>query len=655
MTTTMLGPIDEPEPRPGDQAVAAAAAALAQEAPVGRLEDAGVLADMDPGLQRLVERRRRGIVPGTTSSTDRGEVAVVAKVGDFETWRGLSEVRSPTRIAPASGGEIVTGRVPLHRIEKLRQMEWVYSLKPARPLRPSLAATTADLAATPSSLPKLASGAAGRGTVIGIVDYGCDFVHRNFRKADGSTRLVALWDQAGTATPDSPSGYGAVHEALAIDAALRAKDPYEALGYRPGASSHGTHVMDIAAGNGGGTKVAGVAPHADIVFVGISPEDVPWEGANLVEKSFGDSVRLLEALRFIFDRAGDRPCVVNVSLGTNGGPHDGSTLVEQGIDDLLEEKPDRAVVIAAGNAYDDGIHTAGQVTEGVTIELKWVIPPNDPSDNELEIWYGKGDVFSLTLVDPEGIDRGTVGLGESARLKDDKGDTAVFIAHRRGDPNNGDNVIGVFLERRFGAGTWTIRITGVSVSDGRYHAWIERDDRAPSAFAPPHVHACTLGSISTGRWSIVVGSYDAHKPTRPVSWFSAAGPTRDGRQKPEVCAPGHDVWAADAETMTRSRRDSGTSMAAPAVAGVVAVLLGEARSLGISLTAADVQKSVCDCARPISRSGWDDREGWGRVDLAAAIGALHQRAGFAAVGPTVAAPARPRPGRPSAKRRRPGA
>ena len=89
--------------------------------------------------------------------------------------------------------------------------------------------------------------------------------------------------------------------------------------------SPGTYVMDICAGNGGGSDAPGFAPEADMVFVDVSHSDIPFVGPQVVGSSFGDSTQLLEAVRYIFDKAGDRPCVVNISLGTNGGPHDGTT------------------------------------------------------------------------------------------------------------------------------------------------------------------------------------------------------------------------------------------------------------------------------------------------------------------------------------------
>jgi subtilisin family serine protease len=581
---------------------------------------------MDPRLQQFADRRRRGINTVATESTDAGEIAVVAKVNDLDAWRAMSEVREGAvlGVGTNAGEWLVTARIPLSRLESVRLADPVISLKAAQGIKPALSATIEEIESRSDLLPSGALGQQGTGVVVGIVDFGGDVAHQNFRQAGGATRLLALWDQSGPVRPTSPFGYGRLYSSAEINQALLTPDPYVTLGYRPARRSHGTHVMDIAAGNGRGSGTTGVAPNADLVFVELAASDIPWGSPDVVGSTFGDSVQLLEAMRFIFDLAGTRPCVINLSLGTNGGPHDGTTLVEQGIDAMLHEAPNRAVVIAASNSFDDGIHAGGAVPANGHVDLSWNVPAQDFTHNELEVWYKAGDEFRLEILLPNGTSLGSVALGENARVNDDDGKTLIFAAHRRQDPNNGDNVIGVFLESGLPAGTWTMRLHGVAVADGRFHAWVERDDRSPSQFAPPHDGSSTLGSISCSRASIAVGSYDGHKPNLPLSFFSSAGPTRDGSEKPEVSAPGHAVMAADSGTGVGVVRMSGTSMAAPAVTGVVALLLAEAAERGISLTAEQIREVLVDTARrsPPAGTAWHDRFGAGRVHAKGAVAAV---------------------------------
>jgi subtilisin family serine protease len=581
--------------------------------------------DIDPRIQLLLDRRARGIVPLATASTADGEIAVIAKVTDLTSWFNQSEVFAGTDLGQTpDGAYIVTGRVPLNRVEILRQLPYVQSLKASQILKPELQSTIEEIKAKADLLPPITTGQQGKGVVVGIVDYGCDFLHQNFRHADGTTRILTLWDQNASSGTSSHLGYGRVYTQTEINAALRSIDPYTSLGHNPGRASHGTHVMDIACGNGGGSRVPGVAPQADIIFVQISASDIPWEGSDVVGANFGGSVQLLEAIKFIFDRAGTRPCSINISLGTNGGSHDGTSLVEQGIDAIVTAQPNRAVVIAASNSYADGIHASGKVVEGNFIDLTWQIGRSDFTHNELEIWYGKDDQFKLELIDRDDNSIGEIELGASARILSQTNELLFFVAHRQADPNNGDNTIGVFMNTESMPSSLPseikLRLHGVAIADGQFHAWIERDDNGQSSFAPPLDNSHTLGSISCGNKSIVVGSYDAHTSGQPLSYFSSAGPTRDGREKPEIGAPGHNVFAANSSTRTGVTRMSGTSMAAPAVTGVVALMLAEALSLNKNLTINQIREILAQTARSnLPSTVWDDRYGMGRVDANASV------------------------------------
>jgi len=597
-----------------------------------------VTVQMDPRLQRLVVNCDRGVLLEATASAGVDEVSVIAKVSDIGAWEALSEVRTGAVIAEGdanSSSAIVTGRIPVSRIEAVRTAPFVLSLKAAQPLQPLLASGVEETNARPAQLPTQSLSNGGKDVVVGIIDYGCDFAHRNFIGAGGKTRLLSIWHQGGANTPTSPFGYGREYSATEIDAALAQPDPYTALGYGPARDTptsigtHGTHVMDIAAGNGNGSGVAGFAPQADLVFVDVSHSDLSWGGSDVVGSTFGDSTQLLEAIQYILGKAGDRPCVINISLGTNGGPHDGTTLVEDGIDRLLRAKPNRAVTIAASNSFDDGIHASGLVPAGGSVEMAWQIGAANRSHKELEIWFDGADRFDVEIIAPSGSSLGVVSPGNSASSSGPAGNVEIFVANRLSDPNNGDNTIGIFLEKTVPPGQWKVRLHGSAVTQGRFHAWIERDNVAQSSFAPPHDNTHTVGSISCGQLAIVVGSYDAHKPGRPISWFSSAGPTRDDRQKPEISAPGHAVVAAHSRTKTGVVTKSGTSMAAPATAGVVALLLGEARSRGRDLAIAELRSILTGTARrnPPTGASWNDRYGLGRIDAGAAVQAVIALAG----------------------------
>lgn len=583
-----------------------------------RTEVVDIDTQMDPRLQLAIVNRRAGKRAIATSSTAGDEVAVVARVRDALAWNELPDVHPGCTLGRAvDGSMLVTGRIPVARIEVVRANETVLSLKASQPVRPTLDATVRVMGVAAKTLAAPATSKGGKGVVVGIIDSGGDFAHRNFRTPRGKTRLRALWDQSGVARAGSPFGYGRLYSPAEIDTALAAPDPYSALGYGPRPDSayeqgaHGTHVMDIAAGNGLGSSLPGVAPQADLVFVEMAASDIAWRGPESVMQSFGDSVQMLEAIRFIFDTAADRPCVINLSLGTNGGAHDGSSLVEQGIDAMAVEHPDRAVVIAAGNAQLDGIHSSGNVPATGEFDLVWRMKEHG---GEVELWCDGPARLRVTLLGPDGTEVLRVEPGESRRAVADGDVTAIFASSRLDDPNNHDNVVGVWLAPGLPAGEWTLRLESLTGRVAPFHAWIERMDWAQSMFAAP-VDSHTLGSISTGRQSVVVGAFDAHKTGLPVASFSSSGPTRDGRQKPEVSAPGVNVVAARSRTEDGVIRKSGTSMAAPAVTGLVALMLAEARRKGDRLDIETLRKKLI--AGVQSRGQWDPQLGYGKASAKA--------------------------------------
>jgi hypothetical protein len=571
------------------------------------------MADLDPRLQRLIVRSLEDRTLAAVAQPD--ETAVIAWVSDVRAWSGHRSVRTISVSPPQPDGSvIVTGRVLVDRIQTLRREPFVLSLKAAHRVRRQLSATLPELGA--DQLPAGGSSNGGQGVVLGVVDNGCDFAHANFRTDAGATRLLGLWDQSQPSRPADAGRvkYGRFFTPDEINAALQHADPYSALGYSPPQGAHGTHVTDISSGNGRGTGQAGVAPQASLLFVEISAATAP--GPSALPAGLGDSVHLVEAVSFVFDMAATSPCVVNVSLGSNSGPHDGSSLVERMLDSMAAAGPNRSIVVAAGNAFSDGIHFAGHLAVGGVADLDWVLDDPLSDDAELELWYAGDDRFTADILSPDGKLVVSVPAGASRNLAI-AGNSKIMASNRLRDPNNRDNQIAVFLRAGAPGGVWKVRLHAVAAANGSFHAWIERDDSDQSAFAADLVdNTHTISSLAGGRGTIVVGAYSAHDAGRPLHFGSGAGPTRDGRVKPDVSAPGVNVAAANAR-QPGTLVLSGTSMAAPATTGTIALLLAEARAKGVSLGAADIRNLVLSNASPSPAA--DPRYGAGRVSASAVI------------------------------------
>ena len=581
--------------------------------------------DFDPALRELLYRvtgRRAGMpIPEHVASR---EIPVVARLADpHATIPGLRVI--------SRFGAVVTGRAPLGRLIALREHESVASLKASLTFGPSLRDSVHHIHAHPAALRSHTEAEiTGRGTIIGAIDWGCDFAHESFRARDGTTRLLAIWDQRANPSPSSPApyGYGRVMERSEINDALGHDDPYSALGYDPsdadfdGRGTHGTHILDIAAGSG---RSPGVAPGAELLFVHLRGDD------TLPQETLGDSVRLLEAVRWVLDRAGRRPVVINLSLGRTGGPHDGSTLVERALDAAVEEQAGRAIVMSTGNYFSANLHSQGRLRQGQKAELRFRVPRFRRGVSEMEIWYPGQDEFTAELIDPMGRAVTRVELGQQS-IVTRSGATLATVYHRRHDPNNGDHQINLFLWPEARGGTWRVRLTGTSVESGSFHAWIERTTRQSQARFTSECASqeSTTNTICNGQKTIVVGAYDVHESGAPMTRFSSSGPTRDGRPRPTIAAPGQAIRAA--RSLPRGEQGSsdlviqksGTSMAAPHVTGTIALMFEAA--LPWRLTIEQTRTALHNTARPIIPIHPLDnqRSGAGRVDSAAAVSAVRR-------------------------------
>jgi subtilisin family serine protease len=579
---------------------------------------------IDPALRQLLLRRTGATSPPQAAEEVGREVVPV-----------LARLTSAGAVVPGLGivarfGPVVTARVRLSDLFDVRRHPAVISLKASNRMAPTLAVSVPEIRARPSDLRAGGvGGLTGSGVTVAILDWGLDFGHANLRKKDGTTRVRALWDQRGGGQPSSPApfGYGRVFSRDELDRALRSPNPY-AHGYDPtsidprGVGTHGMHVADIAVGNGRAPGSSpGVAPEAELLFVHLRGDD------TRPEDDLTDSVRLLEGVRWAVD-VGGVPLVVHMSLGRTGGSHDASPLVVQALDHLLATQPGVAVVMSCGNYLDARLHSHVRVPADGSVSLGWEVPTPGPEPSELEVWYDGRDRFRAILVDPSGRLVADLPPDAEAAVRDASGAVRVSGFHRIGNPGNGANQVDLFLWPGAQRGAWAVVLHGEQVQVGDADAYIERTGpRHQSRFVPDVATSWgSTNSVCNGWLPLSVGAYDPRAPSRPPGSFSSAGPARDGRPKPDVSAPGVGIQAARSAVQradgTWSRdgltHKSGTSMAAPHVTGVVALLFQAVapRLLPMALT----RWIVMESARrdPPSTAADELRYGAGRVDARSA-------------------------------------
>jgi subtilisin family serine protease len=457
----------------------------------------------------------------------------------------------------------------------------------------------------------------GRHTLMAFIDNGIDVLHHAFSDGNGQTRIVGIWDQRDQTGPH-PVGfdYGTHHTSAVIQKYVADGDVPTSLGRN--VDGHGTHVASIAAGRQVGTFFGGVAPESRLlVVIAKSDGDIGYSKAHLDALAFIDRVATELGL----------PVVVNVSKGMNAGAHDGKSALEIGFDEFTGggRKPGRVVVKSAGNERGQRGHAVFSLRTAE--RLRWtrkqqIVPWQY---ERIELWWNASDALRFRL--------GSPGGGWSDWVSDAKPDLAgrltpggmctLQLTKRHID--NGDSQLRIEIgDPGMGVmpGTWTLEIVGDKVAtSGTVHAWIARGGGTPSEFEDFSNQDVTLTIPATSQSVITVGAVEADA-TAFLGEFSSRGPTRDGREKPDVVAPGVDVRAARGGSNNDSKADSGTSMAAPHVAGAVALVLSRAVESNRPCPVSNQIRSALTQKTKNYNGHFDPGQGYGIVDVAALLAAF---------------------------------
>lgn len=411
-------------------------------------------------------------------------------------------------------------------------------------------------------------GVTGAGTFMGIVDSGIDYRHPDFRRADGSTRIAALWDQSIPGQP--PAGYqlGTEYGSEEINQALQ--EPDRAAGERivpsRDLSGHGTEVAGIAAGNGSQSDgvYRGMAWESDLVVVKLG---------NPREDSFPRTTELIQGIDYLIRKAleQNRPMAINVSFGNNYGSHRGDSLLESYLGDVANLG--RTVIcVGTGNNARDALHTSGTVSSGSEVSVQLGIGAYESTLN-LQLWKSYVDVMDVFLEHPSGERIGPLyeNLGAQRYYL---GGTQLLIYYGKPSPYSVSQEIYVdFIprERYIDGGIWRVILKGRRVVRGDFNMWLPGGNvLSPDTgfyFPTPDM---TLTIPSTARRIIAVGAYDSRNFT--YADFSGRGHGESTFQmKPDLVAPGVGIYTTKAGG--GYTQVTGTSFATPFVAGAAALLM----------------------------------------------------------------------------------
>ena len=511
----------------------------------------------------------------------------------------------------------------------------------------------------------------GNGVVIGIIDKGFDYTHPTFYGDDFSQyRISRIWNQIDTGT--HPIGYNYGNEIIGSTEILnKLNDDLVINGQIVERGSHGTHVAGIAAGSGSilSENFKGVAYNSELVLC-----------------THGNTVQIADAIEYIFDYASSvgKPAVINMSIGSNIGPHDGTSYLDKKIDEYSGEG--KIIVGSAGNTGDKKLHLDYNFSENEIIQsfinFSSNSTPSGIGSNTIDIWGEAGDDFTVALniynIDSDEYEDYTDYISTSTdgtyvfSLQDNdpmfSDEVPVTIIVEHSNPNNNKpHIIIEFdnTDQNESGDIYDFIMLEIVGSNTKIDAWLQKQYYSSfsdlgftvSSVVDGNTNSTIMEVGGTANSIISVGSFTSkneftnifgnlittNSEIGEIADSSGIGPTIDGRIKPDITAPGEYVVSSvnsfdseiyDASSDTSHLVDeiigenynwyfsafSGTSMASPVVAGIIALML-EANP---TMTPAEIKQQI-------SENAWIDNYtsnvpnniwGYGKIDAHETIKSL---------------------------------
>lgn len=390
----------------------------------------------------------------------------------------------------------------------------------------------------------------GEGILVGFIDTGIDYTHPAFRNDDGTTRIEYIYDLDGNGEVYNKEQ---INKALASDNPLSIVNSSDIVG-------HGTHVAGIACAGGKiDQRYYGVAPKSSIAMV------------KVTRTRFSLSTLIMRGLKFLVDRAKELqlPLVVNISLSTNDGAHNGSSLLEQYIQTVstLERV---TIVIAGGNEGEAAHHVGGDINLENKIDFNVA---GDERIVSINLYKSVLPELTLELISPEGKSSGIINVVEG--FSNGAVGSSRYVIYNTGPkPFDISGEIGIALlgVREFiSGGQWSIILRRVNDYEGNFDMWLPISEglNTNTRFLNPTIYN-TLGIPATVRNVVSVGSYNFL--TNTISPFSGRGRIYNGGEiKPDVVAPGENIQSSIPDR--RFGPNTGTSMATPNVTGICALMM----------------------------------------------------------------------------------
>ena len=469
--------------------------------------------------------------------------------------------------------DFVTASIPVDKLEAVSQLKGVKQVGISRNVRlltdVAKGIVNADKAwdGTNYGLPQ---GYTGQGVVVGLIDDGIQFNHRAFLDDNGNTRVKAVYMPNATsanggtkATIDGVQLMGYQYTTPAQIANLTCDDTGE---------SHGTHTSGIAAGSHVG-NYSGMAPEADLILAGC--------GSSLTDNAIMSSAKYIG---WYAQQLG-KPCVISISLGSDIGPHDGTSLIGRAYSEVANTYG-AVILLAAGNEAD----IIGHAHKTLSSSSDYMAVTNNVSGSwwgsatgACDIWNSTSDELQIKVI---------VGSSQSDWMT--SGSFSGVTVSGGVDAYN--NRYNLYIESSESSATYVIKGSAgntINVYTDCWYSTLSSSSGSVSGYTiTPGTYEGSMCDDMTCPQVISVGAQASRSSDGygqgDVAYFSSYGTDFNDVNQPFITAPGHYVissingydsyqsatWSTTYNGQTYNwGQMSGTSMATPCAAGVVALYL----------------------------------------------------------------------------------
>ena len=385
----------------------------------------------------------------------------------------------------------------------------------------------------------------------------------DFRNADGSTRILYLWDQTVDGSPPADFNEGTEYTQFQINSALQSENPFSIIPSND-FNGHGTAVAGIAAGNGNSSdgENIGVAFQADLIIVKVGQKGNDF---------FAQTTEIMRAVKYIVSKSRElqKPVAINMSFGMNNGSHKGTSLFEEYLSDISAEWKN-VLVVPTGNEGGAGHHFNGSLKSNQVKEIEF-FTASGITNFYLSLWKNFADSFAVELIFPNGISSGIINLEN--RLKTVRVDNMTLTVIY-GQPTRYSAEQEIYFnisanENYIRSGLWKLRIIPSTIVDGEINIWLPTVEEvtAKTYFSNPSVYN-TMTLPSTANKVIRVSGYNDRIGN--IAEFSGNG-IPDTSLIPDIAAPAVNIVSA----RSGGGYDyfTGTSFAAPFVTGSAALMM----------------------------------------------------------------------------------